>query len=270
MILSEKSENRVRMVPLQKSAPNPSQPRREFRQEELEQLAQSIAANGLLQPVVLRRTGQGYEIIAGERRCRACALLGYTEVPALIRSVTEKESAVLALIENLQRQDLGIFDEAEGIYQLVHFWGITQEEAAQRLGIAQSTLANKLRLLKLCPAVREIIMRYGLTERHARALLKLTGPEQQQKVLEKVLEKSWNVAQTEQYIGALLQKRQGRAVRLFVLKDVRLFLNTMTNAVATMKNAGVDVVSYENDGDDYIEYIVRIPKACGIKAKSLA
>ena len=271
MFRTEKNENRIRMIPLREIVQNPAQPRREFGQAELDRLAESIRENGLLQPVVLRRAGKGYELIAGERRCRACALLGYREVPAIVRAASEEESAVLALLENLQRQDLNLFDEAEGIYQLIHFWGITQEEAAKRLGMAQSTLANKLRLLKLPGLMRDAILQYGLTERHARALLKLPDAETQQKVLDKVLQKNWNVAQTEQHIAELLQeKKKSRAVRIFIPKDVRLFLNTMKGAVSTMKSAGVDVTSYEQDHEDYIEYVVRIPKPGQVKAKNPA
>ena len=269
MFRVEKGDGRVKMIPLGNISQNPAQPRKEFGQAELCQLAESIRANGLLQPVVLRKTGKGYELIAGERRCRAFAILGYTEIPAIIRTASEEEAAVLALLENLQRQDLNPFDEAEGIYQLVHFWGITQEEAARRLGMAQSTLANKLRLLKLPPFMKEAILQYGLTERHARALLRLPDADTQKKVLEKILQKSWNVAQTEQYISALLQTKK-KNVRIFVPKDVRLFLNTMSGAVSTMKNAGVNVVSYKYDRDGYIEYVVRIPKAEPVKAKSPA
>ena len=160
--------------------PNPNQPRRIFDEEKLQELADSIKADGLLQPITVRETEPGrYQLVAGERRWRACMKLGMSHIPAIVKSCTLQESAVLALIENIHRQDLDLFDQAQGIASLIRYWGVTQEEAANRLGIAQSTLANRLRLLKLSPAIQQVMREGSLTERHGRALLRLPQEPQQ-------------------------------------------------------------------------------------------
>ena len=153
MAFGNLNRDRVRSLPLTQIMVNPAQPRSRFEEESLQQLADSIAANGLLQPITVRETEPGrYQLVAGERRWRACMKLGMNHIPAIVKSCTLQESAVLALIENIHRQDLDLFDQAQGIASLIRYWGVTQEEAANRLGIAQSTLANRLRLLKLSPA----------------------------------------------------------------------------------------------------------------------
>lgn len=256
------TKDRIRQIPFSKLMVNPAQPRTKFEDEQLESLAKSIAANGLLQPVVVRDVGGGkFQLIAGERRCRACMLLGYTQISAIVKNCTLQESAVLALIENLQRQDLDLFEQAEGISRLIGYWGITQEEASVRLGMAQSTLANKLRLLRLSPAVQQLLQEYSLTERHARALLRLPDEQAQQKAAKTIAQKSMNAAQTDEYISALINnKKMKKPTRLFICKDVRLFINTIDKAVKTMEQAGLAVKAAKQDQGDYIEMTIRIPK----------
>lgn len=240
--------------------PNPAQPRTVFDAGELDKLTESIRENGLLQPVTVRRVGEGFELISGERRLRACTRLGMKHIRAIILDVDDYQSAVFALLENLQREDLCFFDEARGIYELIYRWGLTQEAAACKLGIAQSTLANKLRLLRLPRRIQDLIMQHGLTERHARALLRLTEEEQQEKVIAAVVSRALNVTQTERFIDALLEEAQPHPRRLLVVKDLRIFLNTIDRAVSTMKEAGIEATVVQSDEQDYIEYTVRIPK----------
>lgn len=244
--------------------PNPAQPRQIFDEKELAELSQSIQANGLLQPLLVRRTKEGYELIAGERRLRASLLAGLKTVPCLVNDCTDSQSAVLAMTENLQRQNLQIFEEAEGIRRLIDEWNVTQEEAAQRLGKSQSTLANKLRLLRLGPEEREIISKAGLTERHARALLRLSEEQERRGVLEKVVKNGWNVQQTEEWIGHVLEERdqekKPKSKRTIVVKDVRIFMNTIQHAIDTMKLSGINAQTLRSETDEYIECVVRIPK----------
>lgn len=262
MVFANDRKDRVKSIPLSQITVNPVQPRTHFEDASLEQLAQSISANGLLQPITVREAGPGkFQLIAGERRCRACLLLGYTHISAIVKECTLQESAVLALIENLQRQDLDLFDQAEGISRLIHYWGITQEDAAAKLGLAQSTLANKLRLLRLSPLVQQSMRDHSLTERHGRALLRLPDEKAQMAVIQAIIEKNFNVAQTEQYIDALLnQQKRKKPTRLFICKDIRLFMNTIDKAIKTMSMAGLDVRSAKEDQGEFIELTIRIPK----------
>ena len=249
-------------LPVSRILPNPSQPRKVFRQEELEALAQSIRVNGLLQPVTVRKENGTYYLIAGERRLRACKLAGLKEIPALLADCPPEDSAVLALLENIQRKDLQMFEQANALVNLLREWQITQEEAAKRLGISQSYLANKLRLLKLSDEEQTEILEYKLTERHARALLRIDDMTLRQKVLRQVGEKHLNVSQTEELVTAVLQpKRTGaKPKRTFVAKDIRLFINTIDHAVDAMKTAGIQAQSEKKETEEYIECTVRIPK----------
>ncbi|MDD3193696.1 MAG: ParB/RepB/Spo0J family partition protein [Oscillospiraceae bacterium] len=262
MAFANIGKDRVRSIPLAQIMVNPAQPRTRFEEGALQQLAQSIDANGLLQPVTVREAGPGkYQLIAGERRCRACLLLGHTHVPAIVKSCTMQESAVLALIENIQRQDLDVFDQAEGISRLIGYWGVTQEEAAVKLGLAQSTLANKLRLLRLPPSVQERMRQGGLAERHGRALLKLPDEAAQLAAVKTICQKNMTVSQAEQYIETLLaRQKMKKPTRLFICKDIRLFMNTIDKAVKTMTDAGLAVQSAREDQGAFIELTIRIPK----------
>ena len=242
--------------------PNPAQPRRSFNEEELLGLSRSIRTNGLIQPISVRRVKDGYELIAGERRLRACKMAGLLTVACIISDCTPERSAMLAMTENLQRQDLQIFEEAEGIRRLIEEWNVTQEEAALRLGKSQSTLANKLRLLRLTPEEREKITACGLTERHARALLRISEDKLREKTLNQIIAKHLNVQQTDDLVEKLLnEKDTPKSKRTFVIKDVRIFFNTINHAIETMKMSGIDAQTLKSETDDYIECVVRIPKA---------
>ena len=256
----EKVLARVIQVEVEKIEPNPYQPRRTF--DDIDSLAQSIKQNGLLQPLTVRRTDDGYQLVAGERRLRAAKMLGMEFVPCIPVTITERNSAVMALIENIQRKDLSYFDEAEAIAKLIDFYGMTQEDAAIKLGKSQPSIANKLRLLKLDEEVREKLSEYGLTERHARALLRLKCKSQQLDTIEVFHDRNLNVETAERYIDTILQKEQDMASlkkRSVIFKDVRLFVNTLNKAVEMMKAAGIDADSKRIQNEDYIEYIVKIP-----------
>ncbi len=262
----DKSINRVLMIRVEAIRPNPAQPRRHFDEEELLSLSRSIQKNGLLQPLTVRKLGEDrYELIAGERRLRAAKLAHCRAVPCLVVSVSEQQSAVFALLENIQRQDLSFFEQARGILTLMETWGISQEEAAGRLGMAQSTLANKLRLLRLPEQIQKLVSAQGLTERHARALLRLTKEEEQRQILEEIKIHDLNVAQTEQLIAKLLQEagkpkaQKPKPVR--IVKDVRIFYNTITNAVNLMRQSGIDAVAQRRESEEYIEFLLQIPKS---------
>ena len=255
-------KGKVLSVPIDKISPNPFQSRVVFEQSGLDGLAQSIRESGILQPLSLRRLNNGsLQLIAGERRLRAAKQLGLRHVPGIIVSANERQAAVLAILENLQRQDLDFFEEAEGIDYLIEIWNFTQEETASKLGMAQSTLANKLRLLRLSKNERQRIRSAGLTERHARALLRLDRGAERMLALDKIIELKLNVAETDQLVSQLLSGiRKPHRQTTVIIKDVRIFLNTLNHAIKTMQLSGIDVTSLSVESDDYFEYIVRIPK----------
>lgn len=256
-------KRRVVELPAEKLIPNPRQPRKTFSKEELDGLSRSIASNGLLQPISVRRTSGGkYEIIAGERRWRACVQAGMRQIPCLVQECSDAQSAVLAILENLQRQDLQVFEEAEGIRRLMEDWGVTQEEAARRLGKSQSAIANKLRLLRLTPEERKCIVENGLSERHARAILRIPQEDVRKKLLAQVVEKGLTVRQTEELVEKTLEEKTAKPARgrTFIAKDIRLFLNTIDHAIRTMQDAGILAQADRKDMGDYLEYTVKIPK----------
>ena len=250
-------------LPAEKLIPNPRQPRKTFSKEELDGLSRSIASNGLLQPISVRRTSGGkYEIIAGERRWRACVQAGMRQIPCLVQECSDAQSAVLAILENLQRQDLQVFEEAEGIRRLMEDWGVTQEEAARRLGKSQSAIANKLRLLRLTSEERKCIVENGLSERHARAILRIPQEDVRKKLLAQVVEKGLTVRQTEELVEKTLEEKTAKPARgrTFIAKDIRIFLNTIDHAIRTMQDAGILAQADRKDMGDYLEYTVKIPK----------
>lgn len=253
----------VLLIAREEIYPNPDQPRRSFSMDELEGLAQSIHENGMLQPISVRiREGGGYELIAGERRLRAAGMIGMATVPCIVIRAQSEQSAVFALLENLQRENLNFFEEARAIASLMNHYGLSQEEMALRLGKAQSTLSNKLRLLRLSPRMCAQIEHAGLTERHARALLKLEDEHERQLVLDQVVRNQMNVAQTEKLVESRLKPTQGKKRNIkFLFRDVRIFMNTITHAVDTMRQAGIEADSERTEDEAYITYTVRIPKA---------
>ena len=254
---------RVRYIPINDIRPNPQQPRRSFDEEGLAELAASIRSCGILQPLTVRRAGDGYELVAGERRLRAARIAGLREVPCLVAQVGEEDSALLALMENLQRRDLDCWEEAQAIARLISRYGLSQEEAARRLGRAQPTVANKLRLLRLEEPVAEALHHYGLTERHARALLRLEDPEQRLAAVEHIGKNQLNVADAEGYIDRLVaqnQTTQPRRRSAYIIKDVRLFLNSVDRGVRLMQTAGVGAKVSRRDTEDAICLTVTIPR----------
>lgn len=261
-MISEKprTAGQVLLIPTEQIYPNPNQPRQVFDQEELVNLAISIRMNGILQPITVRQTEKGYELVSGERRLRASRLAGLISIPCIVVDVNNMKSAVFALIENLQRQNLNYFEEAIAIERLMSEYGISQEDAARRLGKAPSTVSNKLRLLSLPEKARICLMENSLTERHARALLKLDKDEVMD-VLDKVIEKKLNVTQTEELVEDIVSKKdmpKRQTKRMF--SDVKIFLNTINSAVDTMKKSGISAdIKREDNGESYI-YRIEIPK----------
>jgi len=259
---AETTEQRVMHLRIEDIRPNPHQPRVMFPPEELRALSDSIRQNGILQPLTVRQCGDFYELIAGERRLRAAKLAGLRSVPCIVMEINDRNSAILALVENIQRQDLNYFEEAAALEKLITYYGMTQEDAAIQLGRAQSTVANKLRLLRLTEKERNYILENQLTERHARALLKLASPEERMAVLEKITKLGLNVEKTERFIDEKLNQRREQEnfrKRSVLFRDVRLFTNTIQKAVETMQAAGIPANSQKMQFDDYIEYRIRIP-----------
>lgn len=276
MKLQRKGEflsTRVQYIPLGRIRPNPQQPRRSFDEGGLAELAASIRSCGILQPLTVRRAGDGYELVAGERRLRAARIAGLREVPCLVAQVGEEDSALLALMENLQRRDLDCWEEAQAIARLISRYGLSQEEAARRLGRAQPTVANKLRLLRLPEDVRALLRENGLTERHARALLRLQDPEVQRRAAGDMVRRGMNVAQAEAYVEKLLQSDQvtpPRGRSTYIIKDVRLFLNSVDRGLHLMRQAGVDAGWNRQDTDREILLTIRIPKRASGKIDSVS
>lgn len=249
--------------------PNPYQPRKQFGKGALEELCDSIQQYGVIQPINVRRiSNNNYELVAGERRLRAAIMAGLKEIPAIVINVNDNDSAVMALIENLQREDLSYMEEAEGYNNLINEHGFTQEELAQKVGKSQSTIANKIRLLRLPPMVKKILSDNNLTERHARSLLKLHDEQLQLKVLRHVCERGLNVKKTEELVEraiekCLRQEKDKTPERKFTkaIKDIRIFVNTIRQAIDLMKKSGVNAKAAQIDRGEYVEFIIRIPKS---------
>ncbi|MBP2659135.1 MAG: parB-like partition protein [Firmicutes bacterium] len=262
------NEGNVQHVQIAEIVPNPFQPRKIFSQESLQELASSIEEYGIIQPLIVRLIPDGFELVAGERRLRASKLAGLIQVPVIIKEFTDKEMAELAMIENLQREDLHFLEEAEGFQQLITSFAFTQEELAKRMGKNQSTIANKLRLLKLIPEVRGVIAREKLTERHARSLLKLDDSRLQLEVLEMISEKKLNVRETEELIEEFLEdiakqveaKNTPKRNVVKVIRDVRIFINTINNVVGEMKKTGLKIKVKQEQDEEFIHINLRIPK----------
>lgn len=261
------SEDRIIVnIPINDIAPNPYQPRRVFVNSAIEELAASISQYGVLQPINVRRLGESkYELIAGERRLRAAKLAGLLDIPAIVIEVMEQDSAVIALIENLQREDLNFMEEAEGYYNLINDHGFTQEELAKKVGKNQSTIANKLRILKLSDRVKKVIIENNLTERHARALLKLPEEAMQIKVLKTIVEKALNVKKTEELIEKMLSKltdkknkEKHRNIRGKI--NYKIYVNTIKNTYRDILKTGFKMEYDQVDKGDFVEITLRVPK----------
>ncbi|MBU5428380.1 nucleoid occlusion protein [Tissierella pigra] len=256
----------IKYIPISIIKPNPYQPRKEFNQRALEELSQSIKSYGVIQPISVRKIREdSYELIAGERRLRASELAGLSEIPAIVVDYRDKESALIALMENLQREDLNFIEEAEGYYNLISDHGFTQQEVAEKMGKNQSTVANKLRLLKLPEDIKRSLLEYNLTERHGRALLKLADDDLKRKILERVIKNELNVNRTEALVNDILndltkEEKVESKQNIKSLINVRIYLNTFKKAFSAIKDTGVNAEYKEVDKGDHVEVVVKIPK----------
>lgn len=252
---------RVVNLPMHSIRPNPYQPRKHFDAISLKELSASIEQFGVIQPISVRLVDDGYEIIAGERRFRAAENIGLREIPAIIMNADESKSALLALLENLQREDLCFFEIAEGYQKLIREQGMTQDDLAKKLGKSQSTIANKLRLLRLSPRVKKIIRDFSLTERHARALLNIPDEERQLTAVKTICRQHLNVQQSEELVKQIISEKNEpgmQKVKIPTLKDVRIFTNTVKKALDLMRENGVEADMQKKDFDWGVEYVIKV------------
>ena len=247
---------RVVFLPVKAIRPNPAQPRKVFRPDALDELAESIRRHGILQPLSVRRVGTGYELIAGERRLRAAQQAGLTDVPCILMTMDDKESGMAAMVENLQRQDLDFIEEAQGISRLCSQWSMSQEQAARLLGKSQSAIANKLRILRHSEAVLNALREHQLTERHGRALLKLRSEEEILAAISEIARQGMSVARAEKYIEALLAARPEPKIKA----NVGAFLNNLTQSLQKIQLSGIPAVSERRETDSQIVLTITIPK----------
>jgi len=256
----------IKYIPISIIKPNPYQPRKNFNQKSLEELSQSIKSYGIIQPISVRQIKENsYELIAGERRLRASQLAELLEIPAIVVDYRDKESAIIALMENLQREDLNFIEESEGYNNLIVDHGFTQQEIAEKMGKNQSTIANKLRLLKLPDDIKKSLIEFNLTERHGRSLLKLHDDDLKRKILEKIIKNGLNVNKTEALVEDILNdltKTETDEVKQNIksMINIRIYLNTIKNAFSAIKDTGVKAEYKEIDKGDYVEITVKIPK----------
>ena len=249
--------------------PNPYQPRKTFTEERIRELCESIKEVGIIQPLVVRKIGNTYELVAGERRLRAATEAGLATVPVVVKQYTDQEVAQATLIENIQREDLNVLEEARAYDQLLVDFRLTQEELAKRMGFSQSTIANKRRLLKLADEVQNMLLAGSLNERQARALLKLDSHEAQAVIARQIVEEDLTVKQVEDAVERLLSGESiedavaaasTKPIRKLFVRDVRIFVNSVRQAINLMKQSGVPAQVQENDSEDFYEVVVRIPK----------
>ena len=253
----------IKKIPINQIIPNRFQPRTVFDEDKIEELSRTIHIHGIIQPIVVREfAANKYEIIAGERRWRAMKKLGWTEAPAIVKNLSDTETASVALIENLQREELSPIEEAIAYGKLLELHNLTQEALAQRLGKGQSTVANKLRLLKLPQPVQDALLSKVITERHARALIPLKDPEKQVNLLAEVMERNLNVKQTEERVVRLLeQKNQApKPKRKAFSKDMRIAVNTIRQSLSMVSDSGINLDSEEEEFDEFYQFTIRIPK----------
>ncbi|KXZ40753.1 chromosome partitioning protein, ParB family [Alkalithermobacter thermoalcaliphilus JW-YL-7 = DSM 7308] len=245
--------------------PNPYQPRKTFTQSSLQELSDSIKTYGILQPITVRKIGEKFELVAGERRYRASKMAGLKTIPAIVTNMTDESSAVLALIENLQREDLNFIEESEGYYNLIKDYGFTQQQLAEKLGKNQSTIANKLRILRLSEEIKAKLLEHNLTERHARALLKLPDDTLRMQVLDAIIKNDLTVKKTEKLIKDMLdeilnKKEPPKKQTIKASLNLKIYLNTLKSAYKAIIDTGVKANYKEIDKGDHVEVVVRIPK----------
>lgn len=261
----ETKKDEVVQLAISKITPNRYQPRTVFVDEKIEELAQTIKTHGIIQPIIVRKIDaqdEEYEIIAGERRWRAVQKLGWETIPAIIREFSDSQTASVALIENLQREELTAIEEAVAYAKLIEIHGLTQESLAQRLGKGQSTIANKLRLLKLPKQVQDSLLKKEITERHARALIVLKSEEKQVQLLHEIVENQLNVKQTEDKVKSFLEgnKKKTKNARKAVSKDMRIAVNTIRQSMNMIKDSGISIEMEEENHEEYYQFMIRIPK----------
>ncbi|MCT4633334.1 MAG: ParB/RepB/Spo0J family partition protein [Firmicutes bacterium] len=253
--------NEVSIVKLKDIEPNPHQPRTVFDENSLVELSDSIKNYGILQPVTVKYLGNDkYQLVMGERRYRASLLLGLETIPCIIVDIDDDKSAMVAMIENLQREDLNFFEEAIGYHKLINEHGISQKELSSKIGKNQSTISNKLRILALSDEERIIIVEAGLSERHSRALIKVDDLDLRMSILNTVIEKKLNVKQTEELIDRRLKIDKKKRQKVFSKINYKIYVNTIKTAFKSIKDTGVDIEYEEDDFEDYIEVKMRIPK----------
>ncbi|MFV0315314.1 MAG: nucleoid occlusion protein [Anaerotignum sp.] len=262
-----KKEKAVYQLPIEKIRPNPYQPRKYFNITALEELAESITAYGILQPLTVRKMGGGYyELVAGERRLRAADMAGLKTVPAILLQVSDSDSAILAFIENIQRQNLSFLEEAEGYRNMMEDYGLTQEELASKLSKSQSAIANKLRVLKLEESVKKELLDHNFTERHARALLRLPDEQTRLMVMAQMIREEMNVKRTEELVERTLEEMRQRYADKGMrrekryITDFRLFTNTIKQSLEVIRRSGVDVVYEDTQNEEECEIVIRIRK----------
>jgi ParB family chromosome partitioning protein len=257
-------QEEVKQLPVNEIVSSPFQPRTVFNDERIEELSQTIRTHGLIQPIVVRKKGNNYELIAGERRWRAAVKLGLKTIPAIIRDMNDSQAASIALIENLQREGLTSIEEALAYQQLLELHGLTQESLAQRLGKAQSTVANKLRLLHLPQSIQDALLNRTISERHARSLLSLPSEELQLKIVQEIVERDLNVKQTEARVKQILEQTEAskkpKQKRISFSKDVRLAVNTIRQSLDMIAKNGLVVNTEEEDHEEYYQFTIRVPK----------
>lgn len=258
----EQQKEEVKNIPIKDIVPNRFQPRTVFSDDKINELALTIRTHGIIQPIVVRLINNKYEIIAGERRWRAVQTLGWEEIPAIIKDFNDTETASVALIENIQREELSSIEEAIAYAKLLELHNLTQEALAQRLGKGQSTIANKLRLLKLPQEVQDALLQKVITERHARALIPLKDPELQTKLLAEIVEKQLNVKQTEDRVVKQLEKNQvkPKPKRKAFSRDTRIAMNTIRQSLSMVEDSGVKLNTEEEEFEEYIQLTIKIPK----------
>ncbi|MCL1632204.1 nucleoid occlusion protein [Sporolactobacillus sp. CPB3-1] len=259
-------EGKIQEITVSSIMPNQYQPRSVFDEEKIHELAVTIEEHGVIQPIVLRPIGNKYEIIAGERRWRAVSSLGWATIPAIIKPLSDDQSASIALIENLQREELTAIEEAMAYARLIDIHGLTQESLAEKLGRGQSTIANKLRLLKLPSSVQNAILEKKISERHARALIILKNSDLQEKMLNEIIERQLNVKQTENRVKYYLEKNAKKMnetkkhKRFSLSRDSRIAVNTIRQSVHMVTDSGMTIDTKEEDLGDYYQFTIRIPK----------
>lgn len=265
-VQSSETEEEVLQLNVEFITPNEYQPRHEFDEEKINELAQTLHTHGMIQPIVVRKKAEeAYELIAGERRLRAAKQLGWKTISAIVRNMTDTETASIALIENIQREQLNVIEEAKAYEQLLKMHSLTQEALAQRLGKSQSTIANRIRLLNLSDPIKAALSNRNITERHARALMKIKDEEQQLKFLDYIMQNELNVRETDELIKNYLSKPDKKEdkrppKRKIVSKDVRIATNTIKKSLQMIADTGIDVQSEEEDFDDYYKITIKVKK----------